>query len=146
MLAPSPLAGEGWGEGYILVETQYKSKRMDLNELVFLLVFIVLSSAFALAAVVASFICAPKAPSDEKSATYECGMKLFSDAKVQFDVKFFNYAILFLIFDVETIFLFPFAVTFNQLQLFAIVEVFIFLALLLFALIFAIKKDILRWQ
>ena len=119
---------------------------MDLKELVFLLVFIVLSSAFALAAVIASFICSPKAQSKEKSATYECGMKLFSDAKIQFDVKFFNYAILFLIFDVETIFLFPFAVTFNQLQLFAVVEVFIFLALLLFALVFSIKKDILRWQ
>lgn len=73
-------------------------------------------------------------------------MKLFSDARIQFDMKFFNYAILFLIFDVETIFLFPFAVNFSQLKLFAVVEVAIFIALLFFALIFAIKKDVLRWQ
>lgn len=117
-----------------------------LKELVFLAVFVILSLMFAMAALIASFICAPKAESDEKSSTYECGMKLFSDARVQFDVKFFNYAILFLIFDVETIFLFPFAVNYHQLQTFAIVEVFIFIALLLFALIYAIKKEVLRWQ
>lgn len=117
-----------------------------MKELVFLLVFIILSTAFAVAAIVASLICAPRAESDEKSTTYECGMKLFSDARVQFDVRFFNYAILFLVFDVETIFLFPFAVNFEQLQLFALVEVFIFVALLLFALIYAIKKEVLRWQ
>lgn len=117
-----------------------------MKELVFLLVFIVLSTAFAFAALIASFICSPKAESDEKNSTYECGMLLFSDARIQFDMKFFNYAILFLIFDVETIFLFPFAVNFAQLQLFAIVEVAIFIALLFFALVFAIKKDILRWQ
>lgn len=117
-----------------------------LKELVFLLVFVVLSTAFAFAALIASFICAPKTDIEEKKTTYECGMKLFSDARIQFDVKFFNFAIMFLIFDVETIFLFPFAVNFAQLQTFAIVEVFIFLDLLLFALIFAIKKDVLRWQ
>lgn len=116
-----------------------------MKELVFLLVFIVLSTLFALAAIILSLLFAPRAESDEKSSTYECGMRLFSDARIQFDVKFFNYAILFLIFDVETIFLFPFAVNFAQLQLFAVVEVFIFVALLLFALIFAIKKDVLRW-
>ena len=126
-----------------------KSRSGDLfglKELIFLLVFIVLSSMFALAALIASFICSPKAPSDEKSTTYECGMKLFSDARIQYDVRFFNYAILFLIFDVETIFLFPFAITFGQLQVFALIEVFIFVALLLFALIFAIKKKVLRWE
>ena len=73
-------------------------------------------------------------------------MKLFSDARVQFDVKFFNFAIMFLIFDVETIFLFPFAINFVSLQSFALVEVFIFVALLLFTLLYAIKKDVLRWQ
>lgn len=117
-----------------------------MKELVFLLVFIALSTAFALAALIASFICSPKAESDEKSSTYECGMQLFSDARIQFDVKFFNFAIMFLIFDVEAIFLFPFAVNYTQLQLFAVVEAFIFIALLLFALIYAIKKEILRWQ
>ena len=116
-----------------------------MKELVFLLVFVVCSVAFALAALIMSFICSPKAETDEKITTYECGMKLFSDARIQFDIKFFNYVIMFLIFEVETIFLFPFAIGFNQLQLFAVVEVFIFVALLLAALIYAIKKDVLRW-
>lgn len=119
---------------------------VGLKELIFLLVFVVLSGAFALAALVCSLICAPRAESDEKNTTYECGMKLFSDARIQFDVKFFNYAILFLIFDVETIFLFPFAVNYGQMEAYALVEAFIFVALLLFALIFAIKKEVLRWQ
>lgn len=117
-----------------------------MKELIFLLVFIVLSSLFALAALICSFICAPNAPNEEKTSTYECGMSPFSNARIQFDIKFFNYAIMFLIFDVETIFLFPFAISFGQLQLFAIVEMTIFVALLLFALIYAIKKNILRWQ
>ena len=117
-----------------------------MKELIFLIVFIVLSGMFALAALIASFICSPKDDRDEKLTTYECGMSLFSDARIQYDIKFFNYAIMFLIFDVETIFLFPFAVNFGQLQLFALVEVFIFVALLLFALVFAIKKKFLRWQ
>lgn len=117
-----------------------------MKELVFLLVFIILSAAFAMAALVASILCSPKAESEEKSETYECGMKLFSDARLQFDVRFFNFAIMFLIFDVEAVFLFPFALNYNQLELFAIVEVFIFVALLVFALIYAINKEILRWQ
>jgi NADH-quinone oxidoreductase subunit A len=117
-----------------------------LKELVFLLVFVVLSTAFALAALFTSFICCAKAPSKEKETTYECGMTLFSDARVQFNLKFFNYAILFLIFDIETIFLFPFAIGFNQLQAYAIIEVLIFISLLFFALIYAIKTDFLRWE
>ena len=117
-----------------------------MKELVFLLVFVVLSTAFALCALIASFICSVHAENKEKEQTYECGMSLFSDARVQFNIKFFNYAILFLIFDVETIFLFPFAVNFQQLELFAMVEAFIFVALLLLALVYAIKTDFLRWQ
>lgn len=122
-----------------------QGRDINLKEIVFLLVFIVLSTAFALAALICSFLFAPKAENDEKNSTYECGMKLFSDARVQFDVKFFSYAILFLIFEVETIFLFPFAVSFGQLKLFAIVEVFIFISLLVLALVFAINKKLLRW-
>lgn len=115
-----------------------------MKELFFLLVFVILSVAFALCALVASFICSPKAGNKEKNTTYECGMKLFSDARVQFDIKFFNYAILFLIFDIETIFLFPFALNFQHLQAFAIVEAFIFIGLLLWALWYAIKSNFLR--
>lgn len=117
-----------------------------MKELVFLLVLTALSTMFAIAALIVSLICSPRASNEEKNSTYECGMKLFSDARIQFDIKFFNYAIMFLIFDVETIFLFPFAVSFSQLAFFAVVEAFIFVFLLLFALFYAVRKDILRWQ
>lgn len=113
-----------------------------MQELIFLLVFFVLSTAFAVAALIASSICAPKAANKFKEETYECGMKPIKDAKIQFDVKYINYAIIFLIFDVETIFLFPFAISYSQLRLFALAEAFVFVILLLFALFFAIKKEV----
>lgn len=83
---------------------------------------------------------------DVDNSIYECGMKLFGNAKIQFDVKFLNYAVMFLIFDVEAIFLFPFAVSKGELGLYALIEVVLFALILLFALAYAIKKNILRWQ
>lgn len=96
-----------------------------------------------MASLVAGYVCSYKNDTVEKSKIYECGMKLFSDAKLQFDVKYFNFAILFLIFDVETIFLFPFAVTLNKVDGFVLIEIFIFVLILLFALFYAIKKNLL---
>lgn len=114
-----------------------------MAELVYLIIFSILSLIFAILSLVAGYICSYKNDTVEKSKIYECGMKLFSDAKLQFDVKYFNFAILFLLFDVETIFLFPFAVSLNRLGGFVLVEIFIFVIILLFALFYAIKKNLL---
>lgn len=114
-----------------------------MAELVYLIIFSILSLIFAILSLVAGYICSYKNDTVEKSKIYECGMKLFSDAKLQFDVKYFNFAILFLLFDVETIFLFPFAVSLNKLDGFVLVEIFIFVIILLFALFYAIKKNLL---
>lgn len=95
--------------------------------------------------VAAGFICQYKNKSAVKNSTYECGIEPISDARIQFDVKYFHYAIVFLIFDIETIFLYPFAVFVNELGLFAIIEAFVFVALLLFGLVYAIQKRVLRW-
>jgi len=116
-----------------------------LKELICLAIFTVLSVIFAVLMIVAGFVCQYKKDSPVKNTTYECGLQPFSDARIKFDIKYFNYAILFLIFDVETIFLYPFAVNMNSLGLFAIIEAFIFVAILLFGLIFAIKRKMLRW-
>lgn len=116
-----------------------------MKEFVCLAVFIILSAIFAIAMVVAGFICQYKNKCSVKETTYECGVISTGDARIRFDVKYFNYAVLFLIFDIETIFLYPFAVFVNRLGLFAIIEAFIFVALLLFGLIFAINKKMLRW-
>lgn len=117
-----------------------------MQELVGLFVFLILSVIFAVCMVIAGFVCAPKAPSEQKQSVYECGMRLFSEAEVQYDMKFLMYAILFLIFDVETILLFPFAVVYGKLGLFAFVEAGIFVIILVFGLLYAIRKNVLRWK
>jgi len=116
-----------------------------LKELVCLSVFIILSALFAIAMIIAGFVCEYRKKSYVKNSTYECGIKPYEDAKIKFDIKFFNYAIMFLIFDIETVFLYPFAVFMNSLGLFAIIETFIFIGILLLGLYFAINKKMLRW-
>lgn len=114
-----------------------------MTELIYIIVFTVLAFLFAIASLVAGYVCAYRNESDEKSQIYECGMKLFSDAKIQFDVKYFNFAVLFLIFDVLSFFLFPFAVTFNKMPLFLVLEIILFTLILLFTLFFIIKNNML---
>ena len=115
-----------------------------MNDLFFLLTFLILSTAVAIASVVAGFVVGYKSDGVDNSS-YECGMNLFSSAKIQFDVKFLNFAVLFLIFDVETIFLFPFAVAINEMGFYVLVETILFVLICLFSLIYSIKKNILRW-
>ena len=116
-----------------------------MKELVCLAIFIILSLLFASAMIVAGFVCQYKKDNPVKNSTYECGLKPSDDARIRFDIKYFNYAILFLIFDIETIFLYPFALSVNSLGLFAVIEAFIFLAILLLGLFFIIRKNMLRW-
>ena len=116
-----------------------------MKELVCLAIFVILSTLFAIAMVVAGFLCQYKKETSVKNTTYECGIAPFSDARIKFDIRYFNYAVLFLIFDIETIFLYPFALSFNSLGLFAVIEAFLFVFILLFGLFFAIKKKMLRW-
>lgn len=115
-----------------------------MQELLPLILLLAFSTLFGLAALILSLIISPKAPSYNKESLYECGINISSDAKVQFNIQFFMYAILFLIFDIETVMLFPFAVVFNELKLLALVEVTIFVLLLLLGLIYAAKKNMLR--
>lgn len=116
-----------------------------MRELVCLSVFIMLSALFGIAMVIAGFICQYKKETEIKNTTYECGMKTISDSRIMFDVKYFNYAVMFLIFDIETIFLYPFAVFVNALGIFAIIEAFVFITMLLLGLFYAINKKMLRW-
>ena len=116
-----------------------------MKELVCLVVFIVISTLFAIIMIGAGFLCQYKKKSTLKETTYECGVIPFDDARIKFDIRYFNYAILFLIFDIETIFLYPFAVTIDMLGIFAIIEAFLFVSILLVGLFFAIKKKLLRW-
>lgn len=116
-----------------------------MSELFFLLMFIVLATAFAITTITAAFLVSYRSENVDQ-APYECGMNLFGGAKIQFNIKFLNFAIMFLIFDVEAILLFPFAVNFLSLRLYVLFEVVLFLILMLFILFYAFMKNILRWQ
>lgn len=116
-----------------------------MKNLICLTVFIILSVLFAIAMIIAGFICQYKKSDTVKDSTYECGVNPISDAKIRFDIRYFNYAILFLVFDIETIFLYPFALAVNELGLFVIIEAGVFILLLLIGLFFALNKKMLRW-
>ena len=111
-----------------------------------LVAFIILSTAFASAALILSWIVQPKAPNKWKKTTYECGMKTYGDSRIQFCVKYYMYALLFIIFDIEAVFLFPWAVVFDKLGLYAFIEAVIFVLILVLGLAYAWRKGALKWQ
>lgn len=109
--------------------------------------FIILSIAFVVALLVFSYLIQPKAPGKVKESTYECGMKPFGDARIQLDVKYYLYALMFVLFDVEAIFLFPWAIAYNHLKFSVLIlEAFVFVFILIVGLVYACKKDVLKWQ
>ena len=88
----------------------------------------------------------PKKPGPDKNAIYECGLESKGDAWIQFRSEYYLYAIIFLIFDVETVFLLPFAVAFTGLSAFAFVEMMVFVLMLVAGLIWAWQKGVLNWK
>nr|WP_306220422.1 NADH-quinone oxidoreductase subunit A [Cohnella sp. WQ 127256] len=88
----------------------------------------------------------PNKPTEEKATTYESGNEPVGDSQIRFNVRYYLYALMFVVFDVETVFLYPWAVAYNQLGLFALVEMFIFAGLLLIGLVYAWRKKVLKWN
>ena len=108
---------------------------------------IIFAIAFVAALLIMSYLIQAKAPNKDKESTYECGMIPIGDARIQFDAKYYLYAIMFVLFDVEAIFLFPWAIGYNCLRATIIaIEAFIFVAIIILGLIYAWKKDVLKWQ
>src|SRR5438046_8574636 len=120
------------------------------NPYVLILVLMVGAAAFALAPLVLAWIWSkkfsPRKPGEQKNAIYECGLESKGDAWIQFKAEYYLYAIIFLIFDVETIFLLPFAVSFTGLSAGAFVAMIVFLLLLVEGLAWAWKKGVLTWK
>ncbi|HLC30464.1 MAG TPA: NADH-quinone oxidoreductase subunit A [Dehalococcoidia bacterium] len=87
----------------------------------------------------------PQKPSPTKSAPYECGRDTIGPAWVQFNFRYYLYALLFVVFDIETVFLYPWAVAFKKLQLFGFVEMLIFIAILMVGYVYAWRKRALEW-
>lgn len=116
-----------------------------LLDYAFVLVFLLLAVLFISFALFLSRLLRPRMESAEKLTTYECGEKLIGPSWVQFNVRFYIIALIFIVFDVEVVVLYPWAVVFKELGLMAFVEMMIFVAVLLTALIYVWKKGYLEW-
>lgn len=111
-----------------------------------ILVLIAIALAFALGSVVMSRLVGQKKPSAVKLAPYECGMPPVGSARERVSVKFYIVAMLFIVFDIEAVFLYPWAVVFKRLGLFGFVEMGVFIVILLVGYVYVWKKGALEWE
>ena len=111
-----------------------------------LVVFIGVASLIGIVLLIAPFVVAFQQPDPEKLSAYECGFNAFDDARMKFDVRFYLVAILFIIFDLEVAFLFPWAVSFGQIGMFGFWSMMVFLAVLTIGFIYEWKKGALEWE
>ncbi|MCX8007192.1 MAG: NADH-quinone oxidoreductase subunit A [Coriobacteriia bacterium] len=108
--------------------------------------FVVVGALFVPVTVFVSNLLAPSKPDARKGATYECGVEPVGPPWVQFRIGYYVYALLFVVFDIETVFLYPWAVAFNALGAFVLVEMAVFIAILAFGLWYAWKEGALAWR
>jgi len=116
------------------------------NEYAPIFIFILIALAMGVLPLVLTVLVAEQRPDSEKLSPYECGFEAFEDARMQFDVRFYLLAILFVVFDLETAFLFPWAVVLKDIGIFGFVEMMLFLVVLLVGYIYAWKKGALQWE
>ena len=117
-----------------------------LSSYVPIAIFIGIALVIGLALLVAPFIVAHKAPDQEKLSAYECGFNAFDDARMKFDIRFYLVAILFIIFDLEVAFLFPWAVSFGEIGWIGFWSMMAFLVVLTVGFIYEWKKGALEWE
>ncbi len=111
-----------------------------------ILIFLFLGILFGLGPVIAGFIMGPNRPDSEKLSPYECGFEAFEDSRMKFDVRYYLVAILFIIFDLEIAFLFPWAVVLDELGMFGFLAMVLFLGILVVGFIYEWKKGALEWE
>jgi NADH-quinone oxidoreductase subunit A len=111
-----------------------------------ILVFLVIATVLGLALLALGFVFGPRRPDPEKTSPYECGFEAFEDARMKFDVRYYLVAILFIIFDLEIAFLFPWAVSLDAIGTFGLASMGIFLAILVVGFIYEWKKGALEWD
>lgn len=116
-----------------------------VNDWIYIGLFVQISLFLPAAAIIIAGWLSPKKPNKIKNSTYECGIETVGESWVQFKAQYYIYALVFLVFDVETVFLYPWAVAYNQLALYAVVEAVIFLVFLAGGLIYVWKKGALEW-
>ncbi len=116
-----------------------------LNDWIFIGIFLLLAPIFPALALLIPRLIAPRKPNPLKTETYECGIETYGETWVQFKVQYYIFALVFLIFDIEIVFLFPWAVAFDQLPMFAVLEGVLFIMLLVAGLFYIWRKGVLEW-
>jgi NADH-quinone oxidoreductase subunit A len=111
-----------------------------------ILIFIIVGTLVGVAMVAIGAIMAPSRPDSEKNSPYECGFESFEDSRMKFDVRYYLVAILFIIFDLEIAFLFPWAVVLDEIGMFGFVSMMLFLGILVIGFIYEWKKGALEWE
>jgi len=110
------------------------------------LIFVIISLAIAVIVIVLGYVLGTHRPDSEKLSPYECGFESFEDARMKFDVRYYLVAILFIIFDLEIAFLFPWAIVLDQIGLFGFMAMVVFLGILVIGFIYEWKKGALEWE
>lgn len=119
---------------------------MTLSNFQFILVLAIVGFVFPFVGVAVAWLLRPKKPYPLKQTTYECGIETYGDAWAQFRAQYYLYALIFVIFDIEAVFLFPWAVAYNKLGLFSLIVVATFVIILLESLIYAWRTGALEWN
>ncbi|MGM9926970.1 MAG: NADH-quinone oxidoreductase subunit A [Bacillus sp. (in: firmicutes)] len=115
------------------------------NNYLIVVVFLCLGILLPIIALFLGKLLRPHKPTEAKCTTYESGLEPFHDARVQYNVRYYMFALLFVIFDVETVFLYPWAVAYEKLGIFALIEMLFFVVMLVIGLLYAWKKKVLKW-
>ena len=110
------------------------------------LIFMAVGVAIGVLPILAGFLLAPHRPDDAKRSPYECGFEAFEDSRMKFDVRYYLVAILFIIFDLEIAFLFPWAVVLDEIGMIGFWAMFVFLGILVVGFIYEWKKGALEWE
>ena len=126
----------------------YRFKMLSdfLKDYLPIILFLVIALGLSVAFIVVNFIFSPKNPDPEKLSAYECGFEPFEDSRMEFDVRFYLVAILFIIFDLEIAFLFPWAISLGKIGLLGFFSMMIFLFILTIGFIYEWKKGALDWE
>ena len=119
---------------------------LDLLQYLPILIFIAVATVMGAGFLVAAWVVAPKSPDKEKVSAYECGFNAFDDARMKFDVRFYLVSILFIIFDLEVAYLFPWAITLREIGPFGFMSMMVFLAVLTVGFAYEWKKGALEWE
>ena len=117
-----------------------------LSEYLSIIIFLFIALALSIGFIVVNFLASPSNPDPEKLSAYECGFEAFDDSRMRFDVRFYLVAILFIIFDLEIAFLFPWAISLGNIGLFGFCSMMIFLFILTIGFIYEWKKGALDWE